>query len=240
LSGFGGVIKAVFVKDLVSELRSGRVIAMMIVLGVLTAWVFAVAAGASEIERNVVASAVLLVTILFAAILACERSFADEQVNDCISALALAPVDAGDIYIAKLLVNVAMLCVFEVFAAASVMALFGVGVKGRVIEFAAALVLIDIGFSSVGTLLGAVVQGKRSQNSLLSIIVTAVLLPMMVPAVFALLYCFGAAGETVGGTDALAMIGGIKKAMGFMAAFDAIFITVCWLLFGHVMKGQEG
>ena len=240
MSGFGGVIKAVFVKDFVSEMRDRQVLAMMIILGLLTAWVFAVAVEASEAGGNVTAAAVLLVTILFSVVLACERSFGQEHENDCISALALAPVDAGDIYIAKMLVNVTLLCIFEVFAALAVTALFDVSIKGKIAEFVTALLLVNIGFSGVGTLLGAAVQGTRAQNSLLSIIATAVLLPMIVPAVFVLLYCFGAAEQEIAGTGALAMVGDVKKAMGFMAAFDGIFVTVCWLLFGQVMNMQGG
>ena len=111
---FGGTIKAIFIKDLVSELRSRQLLPVMIMLGVLMVWVFRIATEGTAADNSVIGGAVLLLAILFSAILASERSFGVEEGNECISGLILAPVDAGDIYIGKLLVNFVMMSIFEV------------------------------------------------------------------------------------------------------------------------------
>jgi len=84
---------------------------------------------------------------------------------------------------------------------------------GRWIEFIMVLLLGNIGISSVGTLFSVVVGLTRTPGSLLSIIVLVILMPMMIPAVFALL-----------------------QLMGYMIAFDAVFVAACWLLFGFIIK----
>lgn len=234
--GFGSVIRAIFVKDLISEFRTKQTLAAMVVLGVLIAWIFRLAAEAGVADKSVMAAAVLLVALLFSAILASERSFAVEQQNDCIGALLLGVNDAGDIYIAKLLVNITLLGVFEILIVPVVFVLFDVSADGRWLELIGVLLLINIGISGVGTLLGAAVQGIKAANRLLSILVMAILCPMMIPAIFALLLLFGAVSEGAGGSGLLAVAGDFKSAAGFLAAFDAIFVTVSWLLFGFVVR----
>ncbi len=235
LKSLASAIKAIFTKDLVSEFRAKQALPAMIILGVLIAWVFRIATEAAPVDTSVTAAAVLLVAILFSAILASERIFAVEQQNNCISALLLAPVDAGDIYIGKLLVNIAMLCIFEIVTVPAVFVLFNINVSGKWLGLVTTLLLANIGISSVGTLLGCVVQGTKAASSLLSILVMAVLCPMMIPAIFTLLSLFGAVGGEVVGAGALAMVGDFKTALGYMTAFGAIFVTVCWLLFGFVV-----
>jgi predicted metal-binding membrane protein len=61
-------------------------------------------------------------------------------------------------------------------------------------------------------------------------------MPMMIPATFALLLLFGAIGREVAGTGALAFVGSLDAAIGYMTAFDAIFVVACWLLFGFIIK----
>jgi len=231
---FSNAVKAIFIKDLVGEFRIKQTLSAQICLGVLIAWVFRIATEAAPVGTAVTAAAVLLVAILFSAILTGERSFAVEQQNDCISALLLAPVDAGDIYIGKLLVNIAMLCIFEIVVVPVVFVLFKVSVSGNWLQLVTVLILANIGVSSIGTLLGPVVQAARAANSLLSILMMAALCPLMIPVIFALLLLFGAIVAESVGAGTLAVVGDFKTAAGFLTAFDAIFVTVCWLLFGFV------
>jgi ABC-type transport system involved in cytochrome c biogenesis permease component len=236
LGGIGDTIRAIFVKDLVTELRAKQMLPTIVCLGALIAWIFRIAAGAASVDISVTAGAVLLIAMLFAGILVCEKSFAVEQENDCIGSLLLAPVDAGDIYLAKLLVNIVILCIFEVVTVPIVLVLFKVSANGRWLELFVVLLLGNIGISSVGTMLGCVVHQTRAAGSLLSVLVMAVLMPMMIPAIVALLLLFGPAGPQAVITGTFGVTGDFKAAVGYMTAFDAIFVTVCWLLFGLVAK----
>jgi heme exporter protein B len=237
LNSFLNNVKAIFVKDLVSEFRGRQTLPVMIMLGVLIAWIFRIAAEGTS--APVTASAVILVSLLFSAVLAAERGFAVEKENDCINALLLAPMEAGDIFAAKLLAGVVMLCISQVIAVPITMALFGVNVNSNWFYLIITLLLINVGTSSIAALLGCATEGTKMQNSLLSVLVMAVLLPMMIPSVFALRALFGDVNAEVAGSGVLAMVGDFKRAIGFLAAFDAIFVTLCWLLFDFVIGGQE-
>ena len=90
--------------------------------------------------------------------------------------------------------------------------------------------------ASIGTLFSAVVQLSRTRGSLLSIIVLAILMPLMIPATFTLLVIFGAINPEVTGTGTLGFVGSFDAAVGYMVSFDAIFVVASWLLFGFIIK----
>jgi heme exporter protein B len=227
---------AIFVKDIVTEFRSKQVLPTMIVLGMLIVWVMRIVSEAALVSRTVMGPAGLWIAFLFSGLLAQERSFALEEQEDCIAGLLLAPVDPGTIYIAKLLVNIVMLCVFEIVVVPVVCIIFGVGIPGSWIGLIAVLFLGNVGISSVGTLFSAMVQLSRVRGALLSILVFVILMPMMIPATFALLVLFGAIPQQLAGSGALALVSSFKTAVGCLAAFDAVFVTACWLLFGFVVQ----
>lgn len=225
--------KAIFFKDIVIEMRSKRVLPTMIVLGMLIVWILRIACEAVPKNTDVIGPAALWIAFLFSGLLAQERSFATEQHQDCIYGLLLAPVDVGTIYLAKFLVNVVILCIFEIIIVPVVFLLFQLSPSGRWLDLIAVLLLGNIGISSIGTLFSAVVQFS---SSLLSIVVLVILLPMMVPATYALLSIFGANLDQLPAASALAAVGSFKIAIGYMVAFDAVFTVACWLLFGFVVQ----
>jgi len=231
---FGNTVRAIFTKDLLCELRSKRALLAMISLGLLLAWVFRIATQAGQGDGSVIAAAVVLTTILFSVVLSSERIFAAESENDCISGLLLSPADAGDIYIGKLLVNIVMLFIFEAAVVPVVIVLFDVTVAGRLFELIWVLAIADVGMCAAGTLLGSIVRAGRAANSLLSVLVMTALCPMMVPLVYLLGLLFGSAAATSPGS-LYVVTGGFGRAVGFMIAFDAIFVTVGWLLFGYTL-----
>ena len=229
-------LKAVFVKDIVTELRAKQVLPTMIVLGMLIVWVLRIASEASIASRLVIGPIAFWVAFLFSGLLAQERSFATEQQEDCIYGLLLAPIDEGTIYLAKLFVNIIMLCVFEIIIVPIVLVAFELKVGDSWLTLIGILLLGNIAISSVGTLFSAIVQLCRTRGALLSILVLVVLTPMMVPATFSLLLVFGAIPAELAGTGALAFVGSFEAAVGYMIAFDAVFVVACWLLFGFAVK----
>jgi heme exporter protein B len=236
LKYFWQSFKSIFIKDIVTELRAKQVLPTMIVLGMVIVWIFRIVSETAMIHTDVIGPVALWIALLFCGLLAQERSFAAEHQQDCIYGLMLAPVDAGTIYLSKLFVNIVMLCIFEVIIVPIAFLSFRLSVKNGWPGLIAVLLLGNIGISGIGTLFSAVVQLTRTRGSLLSIIVLVVLLPMMIPATFALLVLFGSIPNELVGTGALAFVGSFNVAIGYMIAFDAIFVVACWLLFGFVIK----
>lgn len=229
-------IKAIFVKDIVTELRSKEVLPAMIVLGMLIVLVLRLICEAGSLTASAIGPVALWIALLFAGLLAQERSFAAEQQHDCIRGLLLAPLDAGAIYLAKFLVNITMLCAFEIIIVPVVILVFKLTIAHGIGNLIAVLLLGNTAICSVGTLFSAMVHVSRIRGSLLSILVLAVLMPMMAPTVFALLQCFGSIPDELIGVGALAMVGNFKTAISYLIGFDAVFVTAGWLLFGFVVQ----
>ena len=228
-------LKAIFIKDIVTELRAKQVLPTMIVLGMLIVWVLRMASEAALQSEAVIGPVALWIAFLFAGLLVQERSFATEQQQDCIYALLLAPVDEGTIYLAKLFVNVVLLCIFEIIIVPVVIVAFRLNVNNWP-ALIGVLLLGNFAISSVGTLFSAIVQLSRARGALLSILVLVILMPMMIPATFALLLVFDAIQPEMTGTGALAFVGTFGSAVGYMIVFDAVFVVACWLLFGFAIK----
>jgi len=228
-------LKAIFIKDIITELRAKQVLPTMIVLGMLIVWVLRMASEAVLQSEAVIGPVALWIAFLFAGLLVQERSFATEQQQDCIYALLLAPVDEGTIYLAKLFVNVVLLCIFEIIIVPVVIVAFRLNVNNWP-ALIGVLLLGNFAISSVGTLFSAIVQLSRARGALLSILVLVILMPMMIPATFALLLVFGAIPPEMAGTGALAFVGTFGSAVGYMIVFDAVFVVACWLLFGFAIK----
>jgi hypothetical protein len=47
---------------------------------------------------------------------------------------------------------------------------------------------------------------------------------------------FGALPDEVAGSSSLAFVGSFQAAVGYLLAFDAVFVVACWLLFGFVVE----
>jgi len=228
--------KAIFVKDIVVELRAKQVLPTMLVLGALIVYVLRLVSEAAESEAATVACGALWIALLFCGLLAQERSFATERQHGCMDGLLLAPIDSGPIYLSKLLVNVVILCVFELVIVPVVLMAFQLSMPNNWPMLLLVLLLGNIGISSIGTLFSAVVQLSRMRGSLLSIIVLVLLMPMMIPATFALLVLFDVVPSNIEGTSTLSFVGNLNVAIGYIISFDAVFTVVSWLLFGFVTK----
>lgn len=230
---FWNSFKAIFIKDIVTELRAKQTLPSMIVLGMLIVWILHIASEILSSQADVMGIAALWIAFLFSGLLAQERSFATEKQQGCINALLLAPIDAGTIYLSKLLVNVVMLSIFEIIIVPFICLAFRLNIQNNWLGLIAVLLLGNLGISSIGTLFSAVVQ---LSSNLLSILVIVILIPMMVPAIFVSMILFGVIDSELVGSGALAFVGTFNSAIGYMVAFDALFIVICWLLFGFAIK----
>jgi len=234
---FWAGLRAIIVKDIVVEFRARQVLPTMVVLGMLIVFILRIVseAGPSGPGTALMGAAALWIAFLFSGLLAQERSFAVEQQNGCIDGLLMAPLDAGTLYLAKLLSNIIILSIFEGIVVPIVLIAFHVRFVNSWLGLIVVLLLGNFALSGVGTLFSAAVQLTRTRGSLLSIVVLVILMPVMIPASFALLVLCAALPEEVAGSSSLAFVGSFESAVGYMVAFDAIFVAVSWLLFGLIL-----
>ncbi|MFH1615325.1 MAG: heme exporter protein CcmB [Planctomycetota bacterium] len=223
-------------KDVFVEMRTKQTLPLMVVLAMLIVWILRIICEAASLDAVAVGSAVLLICLLFCGLLVQERSFALEKQDNCISGLLLAPLDVGTIYLAKLAANVIILCIFEIIAVPLILITFHITVADGWLYFLLLLLLVNAAISAVGTLFSAMVQLGDIRTAVLSVLVLTTLMPLMIPAAFVLLVLFGLIPENLGGSAALALAGNLKTATALIIAFDVIYISASWLLFGFVVR----
>ncbi len=229
-------------KDLFYEFRTKQLLPTIVMLGIMICWIFRLAAdflatgSTNDSYLPITASVPLLISTLFAGILVCERNFMIEKENDCFAALAAATSDISGIYIAKLLTNTFVLCLFDVFLVLAIWLLFDIPILNSLTVLILTLLLFNLAVTGTGTLFAGATINIRMSNFLLSIVVMSTLLAAVIPAVASLARAFTYENVMTGPNTLLSLIGNTKKAIGFLAAFDVIFITASWLLFEYIVE----
>jgi len=209
-------------KDLRIEAGSGRTLGLVVVLGLLVVVVLGLGLGAER--RGAAPAAVLWVAYLFSGVLCFEKTMAAERTDGALTALLLAPVDRGVIYLAKLTSNLVLMA-----GAAGVITIAGVvffsfDLSAAPLEFAAITLLGMIGFAATGTLMAAATGSSRLEGGLLALMALPLALPLVMLCAQLTLRVFRDGGAC-GAAD-----------YATLAAFDAVFLTVGWLLFEWVIE----
>lgn len=205
-------------KDLRLEWRTREIVTTVGLLAFLL--VIVLGAARSDPES---APAAMWVTYAFAATLGFTRTFALER--DHLTALRLAPVDRGSVFLAKALANWLMLLVVQGISLPVFGALFTEAVWTRLPALAVPIVLGGVGLAATGTLFGGLIVQTRLREALLPILMLPVTLPLLIAAV-------SATGAILDGRP-LAAVGAQLQLLG---AFDILFLTTSWLLFDFVLE----
>ena len=211
-------------KDLHIEARSRQTLSLVLVLGILIIAVLGLGLGAQTGSAAMNATTVLWVAYLFSGVLCFEKTMAIERSDGVLAGLLMAPLDRGLIYLSKLASNLILM-----FAVAAVVTPVGVlffafDLSKAPGTFAMVMLLSIVGFAAVGTLFSAIVSSTRLQGGLLAMMVFPITLPLVVAST-QLMIRATRDGISPGGTG-----------IGILVAFDAIFLTVSWLVFEWVLE----
>jgi heme exporter protein B len=217
------VVLAILWKDLVSEWRSrDRAVAMgVFAFLVVVVLRFALPASHPEEVRRL-ASGLLWIAYVFAAILGLNRAFALELENEALSGLALAPVDRGFVFLGKAAANFAILAAVQAATAVFFALAFGVDLRGIALPLAGVVALGSLGLCSVGTLFSAVSVRTRYREVMLPLLLLPLLAPILLGAVAATseLVESGAPGW---------------RSLQLLIVTDAVFLIVSFLGFEYVL-----
>lgn len=222
MSPFLRKLLALYWKDLVTEVRTREVLNASLVFALLVLVLFNFALDLRSEARRDVAPGVLWVTFTFAGVLALGRAFAREHDRGTLEGLLLAPVDPGALYLAKLLANATFMGLVELAGLPLFVILFNVDFHWP--SMLLVTLLGTVGFAGLGTLLAAMAANTRAREVMLPIL----LFPLAVPVLIATVK---ATEEAIGGTGP-----GSLPWLGLLAAFDAVFLTLSFLVFDAVVE----
>ena len=206
-------------KDILLETRTKDVVLSVVVFGVVVLVVFNFALDITP----ALAPGVLWVAFAFAGVLAMNRAFAAEKERGSLEGLLLCPVSGDVLFFGKML----GILVFMLAVQAVLLPIYGImfNFAGFTPAFALSLVLVTIGFASVGTLFAAIAVQTRSREIMLPTLFFPIVAPALIAAVE---------------TTTMAINGeGILSSGGWyplLGIFDAVFIVVCPWMFRAVLE----
>ena len=219
-------VGALLRKELLLERRVPQVIPAMALFSVTTFVVFRFALDRTSIEGNV-ASGVLWVTLLFAAMLGANRLFVADHEEGGLEAFLLAPVDRTSLFLAKALTFLAFLVLLQLVAVpAFVVLLLGPELSAAGIgRLTAVLLLADVGIAVIGTLFGALAIQTRSRDLILPLMA----LPLLVPVVIS---GAKATAPVLAATGAGALPG---RYLALLALYDLVFGLLAYAVFDYLL-----
>ncbi len=219
-------VSALLAKDLALELRTREAVPAMVLFAITTYVVFHFGLDRNAIDGDL-ASGVLWVTLLFAAILGINRLFVAEHEQGGFDGFLLAPVDRTALFVAKALALFAFLCLVELIAVpAFAVLLLGPSLAQALPGLLLVLLAANAGIAIVGTLVAALAIQTRARD----LMVPLLALPMLVPVVL------GASRATAPllGQDGAAALPGDWLAL--LGLYDLLFALIAYAVFDFLLE----
>jgi len=218
-------LAALIWKDLVVEARTRELVTSMSLVAFLALVILHLALGPSSRLASAAAPAVVWVTVAFAATLGLARAAALEQEGQALQGVLMTPVSRSVLYLGKCGANLVVVLVLQFVVVAATALLFTEQIGRRPGWLALPLVLGAVGFTAVGTLLGAMTSATRLREVLLPI----VLLPVVLPVILLSLAGIEAVLENRGLID-------LFLSLKLLGAVDIIFVVLGVWLFAYVVE----
>jgi heme exporter protein B len=217
---------AILRKDLALELRTRQSVPAMALFSVTVFVLFHFGLDRNTLD-GALASGVLWVTVLLAAVLGVNRLFAAEREGGALDGVLLAPIDRTAIYMAKATALFLYLTALELIAIpAFAVLLLGPGLGSAFPELLAIVPLANLGLAAVGALVAGIAAEARSRD----LVTPLMLLPLLVPLLIAAANATKPLLVANGGPDDLA------KWLGFMGLFDIVFVLLSVAVFDFLLE----
>lgn len=215
-------------KDLRLTLARGSGLVQALLLGLLLLFVFSLSQQVGETMSPQGAAAIFWLASAFCQVLVFNTLYGLEEANGARGGLLLMPWPVQAVWLGKALAGITLLLLAQLVFLPAAVVFLGRHISPLWPWALCAVLLADVGMAALGSLLGALSQGQAARESLLSI----VLFPLLVPLLLA--------GIRVGaGGFAEALPEGVESWLGVAAAFDALFLGAGILLFGFIYAGED-
>ncbi len=210
-------------KDIGLLLFQGRGMVQAGLLGLLLIFLFSLAGSGDRIAGSWIA-AVFWLASCFSLVLIYNGLYALEEESLAREGLLMAPVPPQSVWLGKALAGGLLLLLLQLLFLPAGAVFLGAGSLSSWAAGAGLLVSVDAGLVLLGSLFGALGQGHSTRESLLSVI----LFPLQVPLIMAGIHIGAALLATTAET------GSLTSWYGLILAFDAVFAGAGLILFPFV------
>ncbi len=213
-------------KDL--RLARGHGLIQALLLGLLLLFVFSLSQEVGSVMSAQGAAAIFWLASAFCQVLVFNMLYGIEEVNNARQGLLLMPHSLSVIWISKGITGLALLLLAQVVFLPASIVFLGQNISEYWPQALLSILLVDIGMAASGSLLGALSQGQAARESLLSIILFPLLVPLLLAGIRV-----GAAGFSE------AVPEGLENWLGVAMAFDALFLSAGLILFTYIYAGED-
>ena len=221
-----GAARAILRKDVQIELRTKELVPAMTLFTLTVYVLFHFGLDRDSLDGEL-ASGVLWVTLLLAAVIGVSRLFAAEREQGGVDGLLLAPVDRTALFVAKAAALFLFLCAVELVAVpAFTLLLLGPGLGAAFPELLAILALGNLGIAALGALVAAIAAETRARE----LIVPLLLLPLLVPLLIACAQATEPLLRQDGGPEDLA------RWLGLLTLYDVVFVLLSVAVFDFLLE----
>ena len=221
MGAFIGLIK----KDLTLEIRRKETLVSMVFFAILLLFIMNMAIGMTGKITADMAAGILWIAILFSSVFGLGRTFAMEKSNRSIDGLLISPTSASSVFLAKMTVNFAFMSISEFIIVPLFFVLYGAHVPFFNLSLILIILLVNLGLSSVGTLISGVAAGSSRNDVLLPVLLFPIITPLLA-------FTIKATGALFGGSP----YQDYAPWLNLMAAFALIFSSAGYFLFGYVLR----
>ncbi len=212
-------------KDLRMEFRSKESILAMWIFSLLIFVIFNFTFEVSRLVMLEIAPGLLWVAFIFSGMFGLNQSFSLEKENGNLRAMALMPVDGGQIYVGKFLSVTIIMLMFEALIFPIFIIFYDLQLSLNTLLLIPILLAGTIGFTSLGTILSAIAVHTRNQQILLSLLLWPLVSPIIIWSV-----------TLTGMVLSNAVTEAFYPLLIRVGAFDVIFFTLSYMLFDFILE----
>lgn len=215
-------IAAIVFKDIAIEYKNKEAFSSMLLFGLLVVVVFSFAFEGGD--RTALAPGMLWVAYAFAGILGLNRSLSIEADNDCLQGLLLSPLSRGDLYLGKVLSNLAFTVLAELVILPFFVVLNNLRFDRSLLGIAGITLLGTLGFVAIGTTLSLISAQTRMKEVLLPVLQIPMTFPVILSAVQATSLVMSEDSE------------GISFPLSVLGIFSTVYITASYFVFEYIVE----
>lgn len=218
------MLAAALRKELLLQWKTRTQMMAVFVFGATSLLLFSFAVGPNSEALRLYSAGFLWLGLLLSSTLTLAESFQAEMENRALEGLLLLPADPRALYYGKAIANWFQLALLGVGLVPVMVVLYDAGTTD-LLRLLAIILLGTAGLSAPGTLYAAMTSHARAKQTLLPLL----LFPLIVPALLA----------SVKATS-LVILGDpmqqLPSWISLLSAFDAIYWSLCGLLYGRVVE----